>query len=148
MGCLLVYDVCNRESFKHIDQWMTEAKRHIEPHKAVFILVGCKRDIASFEEAENRQVSEEEARAFAHYRSIPFVETSSKTGLNVEDAFAILTQAIYDKIESGEYRVGGGWDGIKRGFYGGLGSQLNNNNTISSTGIQLREAQAERKLCC
>ena len=44
-------------------------------------------------------------------------------GLNVEDAFAILTQAIYDKIESGEYRVDGDWDGIKRGFYLAAGSR-------------------------
>ena len=33
VGCLLVYDVCNRESFTHIPTWMNEAKRHIEPHK-------------------------------------------------------------------------------------------------------------------
>ena len=131
---------------------MTEAKRHIEPHKAVFILVGCKRDIA-LTDINNREIPEEEARAFAHFNNIAFVETSSKSGLNVEDAFAILTQAIYDKIESGEYQVDGSWDGIKRGFYGGLGgSQLNNNYTtrrnLNGATIHLREAQPERKLCC
>jgi len=162
VGCLLVYDVCNRESFTHIPTWMNEAKKHIEPHKAVFIVVGCKRDIAS-ENAKNREVSEDEARAFAHFNNLPYVETSSKTGLNVEDAFAILTQAIYDKIESGEYRVDGTWDGIKRGFYGGLaaGTRINNNfsrgsasNSVSRRNqngatVNLVEGQpVERKLCC
>ena len=125
---------------------MNEAKRHIEPHKAVFILVGCKVDL------EGRQVPEEEARAFAQVNNLPYVETSSKTGLNVEDAFAILTQNIYDKIESGEYQVDGVWDGIKRGFYGGLtgGNSLNNNyqNRTRNGIVNLVEAQAERKLCC
>lgn len=160
VGCLLVFDVNNRASFQHIPTWMNEAKRHIEPHKAVFILVGCKRDISE----NNRQVSEDEARAFAHFNNIAYVETSSKTGLNVEDAFAILTQAIYDKIESGEYRVDGNWDGIKRGFYGnltgstsrsaGAASENNNQNGIrllrSRNGsiVNLLEGQAERKLCC
>jgi len=159
VGCLLVYDVCSRESFQHIPKWMDEAKRHIEPHKAVFILVGCKRDMSE-SDAKSREVSEDEARAFAHFHNLPFVETSSKTGLNVEDAFAILTQAVYDKIESGEYRVDGQWDGIKRGFYGGIGGGQNNrlNNNYSSgrrrlvnangSIVNLVEGQPERKLCC
>ena len=50
VGALLVYDICNRDSYKHIPVWMMEAKRHIEPHKAVFILVGCKLDIAADED--------------------------------------------------------------------------------------------------
>ena len=60
MGALLVYDICNRDSYKHIPVWMMEAKRHIEPHKAVFILVGCKLDIAADEDqvkiGENREI--------------------------------------------------------------------------------------------
>ena len=35
---------------------MTEAKSHIEPHRAVFILVGCKLDLK-----DQREVSTEEA---------------------------------------------------------------------------------------
>ena len=74
-----------------------------------------------------------------------------------------MTQAIYDKIESGEYRVDGTWDGIKRGFYGGLaaGTRINNNfsrgsasNSVSRRNqngatVNLVEGQpVERKLCC
>jgi len=152
VGCLLVYDVCNRESFTHIPTWMNEAKKHIEPHKAVFIVVGCKRDIAT-ENAKNREVSEEEARAFAHFNNLPYVETSSKTGLNVEDAFAILTQAIYDRIESGEYKVDGTWDGIKRGFYGSLaaGTRIQNNNYSSNSrrrAVNLAEGTPVNRRCC
>lgn len=159
VGCLLVYDICNRDSYKHIPQWMSEAKRHIEPHKAAFILVGCKRDIAT-DDPRNREVSEDEARAWAEFNNIPFVETSAKSGLNVEDTFAILTQLIYDRIESGEYKLDDGWDGIKRGYYGALGNRVHNNNTRHRRSnsnsqrnnrqsiVNLVEAQPERRLCC
>ena len=53
VGALLVYDICNRDSYQHIPVWMMEAKRHIEPHKAVFILVGCKLDLAADEDQVN-----------------------------------------------------------------------------------------------
>jgi len=157
VGCLLVFDVCCRSSFLSIGTWMSEAKKYIDPYKAVFILVGCKRDMPDTD-AKNREVNEPEARAFANFHNIPYVETSAKSGLNVEDAFAILTQSIYDKIETGEYKVDGNWDGIKRGFF-----PLNNNNNASSSSsstnsrrirargnsvVNLREAQPESKLCC
>ena len=73
-------------------------------------------------------------------------------GLNVEDAFAILTQAIYDKIESGEYRVDGEWDGIKRGFYLAAGSRINNNYPRSSRAgrntVSLAEGTPVDRKCC
>ena len=80
------------------------------------------------DDPRNREVSEDEARAWAEFNNIPFVETSAKSGLNVEDTFAILTQLIYDRIESGEYKLDDGWDGIKRGYYGALGNRVHNNN--------------------
>ena len=148
VGCLLVYDSCNRDSFRHIPHWMSEAKKHIEPHKAVFILVGCKRDIAEAAKG-NREVSEDEARAFAASNKMSFVETSAKTGLNVEDAFAVLTQAIYDKIESGEYKIEDGWDGIKRGYFGLSGSTapMNNNRRTNGSPGDLLEAQPAQRCC-
>ena len=41
----MVYDVCNHKSYKNIVLWMNEAKKHIEPHIDVFILVSCKREM-------------------------------------------------------------------------------------------------------
>lgn len=45
VGALLIYDVTKRASFEHIPIWMNDAKRHIEPHRPVFVLVGCKLDL-------------------------------------------------------------------------------------------------------
>lgn len=55
---------------------MAEAKLHIEPHRAVFILVGCKLDLKA-----KREVLTEEATRFAELHEMPFVETSAKTGM-------------------------------------------------------------------
>lgn len=67
VGALLVYDVCNRSSFEHIPLWMMEAKRHIEPHRPVFALVGCKVDLVGTDNKNGarREVTCEEARMFA-----------------------------------------------------------------------------------
>lgn len=93
---------------------MMEAKRHIEPYRPVFALVGCKLDLVN--NGENREVSIEEAKAFAEQHGLIYVETSARTGVNVREAFTMVTQEIYNRIQSGEYKVEQGWDGIKTGF--------------------------------
>lgn len=114
VGAVLAYDVCNQESFKHIPVWLMEAKRHIEPHQATFILVGCKRDLAV---DGRREVSLEQGQALAEYHGIAFMETSAKLGTNVEEAFTVISEEIYNKLETGEYKVEEGWDGIKAGHF-------------------------------
>lgn len=114
VGVLLVYDICNHTSFEHIPLWMMEAKRHIEPHRPVFALVGCKLDLVS--DGGRRQVSAKEAQQFADTHGLHFVETSARTGVNVAEAFSMVSQEVYDRIQSGEYMVEDGWDGIKTGF--------------------------------
>lgn len=113
VGVLLVYDVCNHASFEHIPLWLLEAKRHIEPYRPVFALVGCKLDLVN--NGENREVSVEEAKSFAEQHELIYVETSARTGINVREAFALVTQEIYNRIKSGDYKLESGWEGIKTG---------------------------------
>lgn len=109
----MVYDICNHASFEHIPLWLLEAKRHIEPYRPVFALVGTKLDLVT--NGENREVSVEEAKRFSEQHGLIFVETSARTGINVRESFALVTQEIYNRIKSGEYKVENGWDGIKTG---------------------------------
>ena len=113
VGAVLAYDICNMDTFKHIPVWLQEAKRHIEPHQATFILVGCKLDLAG----ADREVTTQQGQALADYHSIPFMETSAKQGTNVEEAFTVISAEIYRKLERGEYKVEEGWDGIKAGYF-------------------------------
>lgn len=80
----------------------------------VFALVGCKLDLVN--NGENREVSVEEAKAFAEQQGLIYVETSARTGVNVREAFSMVTQEVYNRIQSGEYKIEQGWDGIKTGF--------------------------------
>ncbi|XP_055683837.1 ras-related protein Rab-39B [Lutzomyia longipalpis] len=115
VGVLLVYDITNHASFEHLPLWMMEAKRHIEPHRPVFALVGCKLDLVN--SGGRREVSIQEAKSFAKQHGLGgFVETSARTGVNVLEAFSMVTQEVYNRIQSGEYTVEDGWDGIKTGF--------------------------------
>ncbi|KOC68385.1 Ras-related protein Rab-39B [Habropoda laboriosa] len=135
VGALLVYDVCNRASFEHIPQWMMDARRHIEPHCPVFALVGCKLDLVT--NGGRREVSKEEARAFADQHGVHHIETSAKTGVNVEEAFRTVTQEVYNRIQTGEYKVEDGWDGIKTGYSRPGGLDFN-----------LVEAEPAKSSCC
>ena len=113
VGGVLAYDICNLDSFKHVPVWLQEAKRHIEPHKATFILVGCKSDLAV---DNNREVTTDQAQSLADYHNIPFLETSAKLGINVEEAFTTISEEIQQKLDCGDYRLEDGWDGIKAGY--------------------------------
>lgn len=107
---------------------------------------------------ENREVSVEEAKTFAEQHELIYVETSARTGINVREAFALVTQEIYNRIKSGEYKVESGWEGIKTGkiflkfklFHQFL---LNNNLPVgfprpSSLDFNLVMAEPAKSSCC
>ena len=84
---------------------------HIEPHKAVFMIVGHKSDMN-----EARAVTTHEGKTFAEFHGLRFLETSAKNGTNVEDVFVTIAKDIYTMLEQGQFKLQEGWDGIKNGF--------------------------------
>ena len=61
-----------------------------------FILVGNKCDCE-----KDREISFEEGENFARKNEMLFVETSAKTGMNVEKTFTELGEEIYSKVKDG-----------------------------------------------
>ena len=89
---ILVYDVTNRSSFENIDKnWHREIKK-ASPDIAL-ILVGNKIDLES-----KRVVSRDEGEALAQNLRLTYVETSAKTGENIDDAFKMLALQIIKKF--------------------------------------------------
>lgn len=139
VGALLLYDTTNYDSFEHVADWLSEAKRQIEPNNVIFMLVGTKVD-----KEHLREVPTEQAQQFADYHNLLFMETSSKCGLNVETAFKEMANKIYDLLENGKFRMQEGWDGIKSGYMNSSPSRLpinlNTNENDDSSG--------DKRGCC
>lgn len=94
---ILVYDVTNRASFENIDEnWYKEIKK-ASPNVAL-ILVGNKIDLKN-----ERVVSREEGELLSEKLKLTYLETSAKTGENINDAFKMLALQIIKKhIETQE----------------------------------------------
>jgi len=116
VGAILVYDITNRQSFEHLDEWFDELRQQLLPRQAVYAVVGHKVDMAP----EHRVVTQSEGRKFAARNGgLHFLETSAKTGENIEEVFAIIARDVYTLLERGVVQIEDGWDGIKTGFCNG-----------------------------
>ncbi|CAI0378446.1 unnamed protein product [Linum tenue] len=77
-GIIIVYDVTEMESFNNVKQW-----------------VGNKCDLV-----ENKVVDTQTGQALADELGIPFLETSAKDSINVEQAFLTMAAEIKKKYNS------------------------------------------------
>lgn len=94
MGCLMVYDMTNRDSFNAVTTWLQDLKKYCSP-QIVITLIGNKSDLDA-----SRQISYEEGKTFADENGLMFLETSAKTGQNIENGFINIIQQISKKIET------------------------------------------------
>ncbi|XP_010838122.1 PREDICTED: ras-related protein Rab-26, partial [Bison bison bison] len=85
---LLLYDVTNKASFDSIQAWLTEIQEHAQDD-VVLMLLGNKVD-----SAQERAVKREDAEKLAKDYGLPFMETSAKTGLNVDLAFTAIAKEL------------------------------------------------------
>ncbi|XDV40563.1 hypothetical protein PO909_009621 [Leuciscus waleckii] len=107
-GCLLVFDLGNRESFNYVKHRHKEVCNIVQPYTVLFMLVGHKCDI------KEREVNQYEVEEFASELGAPYIEASAKTGHNVAEAFELLTRRIYQGYLSGEVRLHESWGKIHK----------------------------------
>jgi len=94
LGALLVYSILSKQSFENCETWLEELVTHADPGILV-MLVGNKTDME-----QQREVSTDEAKDFAHQNKLSFIETSAKDSTNVSEAFERLIQEIYKQVNS------------------------------------------------
>lgn len=92
-GIALVYDAANEGSFKQIEYWMENIKKHASSDVSV-VLLANKTDLP------NKKVTPEQGKHIADKYNINFFETSAKTGTNVVKAFEALSEQIVTKWEN------------------------------------------------
>lgn len=88
-GCVIVYDVTNMESFRHLDHWLSYFLNQLglaEPEFPILVL-GNKID-----DENGRVVSKDMAQQWAAERNLMYFETSAKDNINVEQAFKELAR--------------------------------------------------------
>jgi Ras-related protein Rab-1A len=105
-GFVFVFDATSRESFEHVDGWVTQVQQHHDlGPTTIKILLGNKYDLT-----DQVQVSEEEGQAKAKAMGALFVPTSAKTAANVDMAFLTAAQNLVEerKKKKADPRPGGG----------------------------------------
>ncbi|CCH59018.1 hypothetical protein TBLA_0B01750 [Henningerozyma blattae CBS 6284] len=90
-GFLLVYSVTSRNSFEELMNYYQQIQRVKDTDYVPIMVVGNKSDL----EIE-RQVTFEEGMTMAKQMNSPFLETSAKEAINVEDAFYNLVRLVRD----------------------------------------------------
>jgi len=89
---IIVYDVCDKESFEDIEGHAEEANKYLG--KALKVLVGNKSDL-------EKKVTTEEGKSFADKHGIMFFETSAKEGANIDELYlAVIRKLMSTSVPS------------------------------------------------
>eukprot|EP00163_Fabomonas_tropica_P033809 TRINITY_DN910_c0_g1_i2.p2 TRINITY_DN910_c0_g1~~TRINITY_DN910_c0_g1_i2.p2 ORF type:complete len:121 (+),score=34.52 TRINITY_DN910_c0_g1_i2:818-1180(+) len=88
-GFLLVYSITARTSFEEVASFREQILRVKDADKVPMVLVGNKVDLE-----RDREVSTNEGKELAKSFECPFVESSAKGRINVEEAFYDLVREI------------------------------------------------------
>ncbi|KIJ45750.1 hypothetical protein M422DRAFT_166602 [Sphaerobolus stellatus SS14] len=94
-GFVLVYSIASRASFDRLEIFRQSMLR-VKRTKPIFMLVGNKCD-----KSNEREVTRDEGVELARTFECEFLETSAKTGVNVERLFTLLVRKLRDARHDG-----------------------------------------------
>jgi len=102
-GGLLVFDITRRDSFSNLNSWVEELYKNSGRGIMPIALLGNKVDLR---DETDDPITPEEAQAYIRELKkkyelnfeVPYLETSAKTGDNVDESFNILAHTIRDYI--------------------------------------------------
>jgi small GTP-binding protein len=94
-GAFLLCDLTREETLKNLSEWVREVDGALQ-QRPVYFLLGNKSDLQS-----DRQVSPVMLeRAAQEFGTETYLETSAKTGTNVDEAFYRISQVLIKKEKS------------------------------------------------
>ena len=93
MGIMIVYDITNPKSFENVKNWIKNIEENASDDVELMLL-GNKCDME-----DSRAVTREQGEKLALEYGIPFMETSAKANINVEEAFFQLAKNIKKKMD-------------------------------------------------
>ena len=96
-GIILIYDVTNPQTFDNVKGWISQIREEANQNVLIYI-VGNKIDMR-----EERKIKTEDGEKLAGDYGFPFVETSAKEGININETFEDLVEkidSVYSKFET------------------------------------------------
>ena len=114
---IIVFDLSDKKSFINITEWLKQIGKHAKENVFMF-LVGNKSDLV-----DERKVTYEEAKQYADEHELPYIETSAKEGININELFDSSIKSFLTNAKN---------------FGGDKNIKLNNQSTNAS----------EKNACC
>ena len=90
-GIILIYDVTNLQTFENVKNWVNQIREEAST-KVVIYIAANKIDMET-----ERKVTKQEGESLAQELGFPFMETSAKSGININETFEDLVERI-DKV--------------------------------------------------
>ena len=133
---IVVYSIDTEDSFNNIEKWLNDIKTQSNPDIKIF-LIGNKADL----EDKRRLTKEQGEQLCRDHKLAFFMETSAKTGFNVQNVFIQVAKELYLQHEEIKNRVS---------RPGTLIMPINedNNNNVVKLEIEEEEKTKRKKFCC
>lgn len=121
---LLLYDVTSILSFNHVRDWLSEIEEYAHDDVIVMLIAN------KVDKINERVVTREMGEKLASEYEVTYIETSAKTGLNVEFCFKAITHALLEQQIDANKSNG-----------------QNASKTLNNL-VQLNDRIAKRSSCC
>ena len=133
---IIVYSIDTEDSFNNIEKWLNDIKTQSNPDIKIF-LIGNKADL----EDKRRLTKEQGEQLCRDHKLAFFMETSAKTGFNVQNVFIQVAKELYLQHEEIKNRVS---------RPGTLIMPINedSNNNVVKLEIEEEEKTKRKKFCC
>jgi Ras-related protein Rab-37 len=120
---LLLYDVTAITSFNNVRAWLSDVREYA--HQDVIVMLIANKVDRTSERVVTRDMGEKLASEY----DVTYIETSAKTGLNVEFCFKAIGQALLQQADAS------------------ASNGLSASQTLNTL-VQLNHRSSQRSLCC